>query len=168
MDAQGLSDSVAAVRQLFHAAAASCAFSVPDGSAMTFIAADGEGAADVLGLEVPVTGGLIGWATMSGHPVIVHDMQTDARFTQDIAERTGYVPTTALAAPFFDSDGDPVGVLEVLDPGVDISGEWPLAVLGTLAHQLTAFVHSGDAADADQQLAALGRRVTELVETYRG
>src|SRR5689334_22612144 len=105
---------------------------------------------------------------MSGQPVAVRDVRTDARFAQDIAESTGYVPTMILAAPFFDTGGEVVGVLEVHDPGVEIAGDWSLAVLGTLASQLAAIVAGGGASAADQRFAALGRRVSELVENQRG
>lgn len=164
----GLTRSVAAVRELFDAAACSCALANPDGAALTFSAADGVGAAEVIGVEVPVGRGLVGWTAMSGQPVAVRDVRTDARFARDIAESTGYVPTTILAAPFVDPDGEIVGVLEVLDPGIDTSGDWPLAVLGTLASQLWAIVAGAGPSDSDQRYTALGRRVAELVEAHRG
>jgi GAF domain-containing protein len=121
----------------------------------------------VLGVEVPVGRGLVGWAAMSGQPVAVRDVHADARFARDIAEATGYVPRTVFAAPFVDAGGEVQGVLEVLDPGIDVSGDWPLAVLGTLASQLAAIVAGGGASDADRRYAALGRRITELVEAQR-
>lgn len=168
MSVEDLTRSVVAVRELFDAAACSCALATDDGSALTFIAADGEGAAEVIGVEIPVGRGLVGWAAMSGQPVAVRDVRSDARFARDVAESTGYVPTTILAAPFVDAGGEVIGVLEVLDPGIDISGDWPLAVLGTLASQLAAVLAGGGASESEQRLAVLGRRVTELVEGARG
>jgi signal transduction protein with GAF and PtsI domain len=164
----GLNRSVIAVRSLFDAAACSCALATPDGDALTFASADGIGAEEVIGVEVPVGRGLVGWAAMSGQPVAVRDVHTDARFARDVAESTGYTPTTILAAPFFDSDGEVIGVMEVLDPGIDTAGDWPLAVLGTLASQLAAVVLGGGASEADRRFAVLGRRIAELVETHRG
>jgi signal transduction protein with GAF and PtsI domain len=163
-----LTRSVAAVRALFGAAACSCALANPDGAALTFAAADGIGAAEVLGVEIPVGRGLAGWAAMSGQPVAVRDVGSDDRFARDVAESTGYVPTVILAAPFSDVSGDVVGVLEVLDPGIDVSGDWPLAVLGTLASQLSAMVADGGATEVEQRFALLGRRVTDLVAAQRG
>lgn len=162
-----LTRSVAAVRELFDAAACSCAMASEDGEALTFVAADGEGATEVVGVQVPVGRGLVGWAAMSGQPVAVRDVRADARFARDIAESTGYVPTSVLAAPFFDRGGEVLGVLEVLDPGIELSGEWPLAVLGTLASQLLAVVSDGGASDADRRYAELGRRVSALVEGHQ-
>jgi GAF domain-containing protein len=105
---------------------------------------------------------------MSGQPVAVRDVHADARFARDIAEGTGYVPTAVFAAPFFDDGGEVEGVLEVLDPGIDVSGDWPLAVLGTLASQLSAIVAGRGASEEDRRYAALGRRITDLVEAQRG
>lgn len=168
MSTEDLTRSVAAVRALFGAAACSCALANADGAGLTFAAADGIGAAEVIGVEVPVGRGLVGWTAMSGQPVAVRDVGTDARFARDVAESTGYVPTTILAAPFNDAAGEVVGVLEVLDPGIDVSGDWPLAVLGTLASQLAAIVAGGGASEAEQRYSLLGRRITELVEAHRG
>jgi signal transduction protein with GAF and PtsI domain len=167
-DDNGLTRSVSAVRELFDAAACSCALATDDGSALTFVAADGIGAAEVIGVEVPVGRGLVGWAAMSGQPVAVRDVRTDARFARDIAESTGYIPTAIFAAPFFDDGGEVFGVLEILDPGIDVTGDWPLAVLGTLASQLTAVVTAGGASESDRRFAVLGRRVAELAEAHRG
>jgi signal transduction protein with GAF and PtsI domain len=164
MSAEDLLGSVAAVRELFDAVACSCALANDGGDALTFAAADGIGSAEVIGIEVPIGRGLVGWTAMSGQPVAVRDVRTDARFAQDIAESTGYVPTTILAAPFFDSAGEVIGVLEVLDPGVGITGDWPLAVLGTLASQLGTIVRADGSSESEQRFAALGRRIADLVE----
>lgn len=159
-----LTRSVTAVRGLFDAAACSCALATAEGSGLVFVAADGAGAEQILGVELPVGRGLVGWAAMSGQPVSISDVGSDARFARDVAETTAYVPTTILAAPFFDAGGEVLGVLEVLDPAVSITGDWPLAVLGTLAAQLAAVVTATDTSTPDHHLAELGRRVLALVE----
>ena len=48
---------------------------------------------------------------MSGQPIAVRDVETDARFARDVAESTHYVPTSILAAPLFDEEGEAAGVL---------------------------------------------------------
>lgn len=165
MGAEELRGSVAAVRELFDAAACSCALANESGDALTFTAADGVGSAEVIGIEVPVGRGLVGWTAMSGQPVAVRDVRADARFARDVAESTGYVPTSILAAPFFDTSGEVMGVLEVLDPGVGTSGDWPLAVLGTLASQLGTIARADGGSESEQRFAALGRRIADLVES---
>ena len=97
-----LTPSVAAVRALFGAAACSCALVDPDGATLTFVAADGAGAAEIVGVELPVGRGIAGWAVMSGQPIAVRDVRADPRFARDVAESTHYVPECILAAPMFD------------------------------------------------------------------
>jgi signal transduction protein with GAF and PtsI domain len=160
---------VAAVRRLYDAAACSCALVDEAGETLTFVASDGVGAEQITGVSRPVSRGIAGWAVMSGQPLAVRDVAADARFARDVAESTSYVPTSILAAPMFDGSGEAMGVLSVLDPGIDQASDWTLAVLGTLATQISLV------ASASQQpggadlagLADLGRRVLELSEGYR-
>ncbi|MEO5853673.1 MAG: GAF domain-containing protein [Nocardioides sp.] len=164
-----LTASVAAVRALFGAAACSCALVDAQGSSLTYVAADGEGAAEIVGVVLPVGRGIAGWAVMSGQPIAVRDVRADPRFARDVAEATHYVPTSLLAAPLFDDEGEALGVLSVLDPGVEESSEWTLAVLGTLASQVAALVcavRRAPAAAQTSRLEALARRVLEATQDY--
>jgi hypothetical protein len=60
-------------------------------------------------------------------------------------------------------------VVSVLDPTVDQAADWTLAVLGTLATQISALVSLGrlstGAADSSR-LETLGREVLAAVEAY--
>jgi signal transduction protein with GAF and PtsI domain len=162
--------AVAGVRSLFGAAACSCALVDDDGSSLTFVAADGEGAAEVVGLVLPVGRGIAGWAAMSGQPIGVRDVRSDPRFARDVAESTNYVPTSVMAVPLFRRDGEVLGVLELLDPAVDQGSDWTLAVLGTLGSQVAALVTVHRRVGPDRPGAArteeLVRRVVEAVEEY--
>lgn len=161
-----LTASTAAVRTLFDAAACSVAVVEEDEATLLFVASDGAGSAEIVGTRLPVSRGIAGWAAMSGQSIAVRDVQTDARFARDVAESTRYVPRSILAAPMFDSDGEVLGVMSVLDPGVDPPGGWGLAVLGTLASQVAALVVLGHATPAPtaSPLEELGRRVMAAVE----
>ncbi len=168
-----LDRSVAAVHGLFGAAACSCALVSDDGSSLRFVAAHGQGAAEIVGVTIPVGRGIAGWAAMSGQSIVVQDVATDARFARDVAESTRYVPSTILAAPMFDLEGETTGVVSVLDPRVDHGSEWTLAVLGTLAVQLGLLVEAGavppgSGTAGDARMEELGRRVVALTEELRG
>jgi signal transduction protein with GAF and PtsI domain len=165
---EDLIPSVAAVRDLFGAAACSCALTDEQGEELTFVAADGAGAAEILGVRLPVRRGIAGWAAVSGQPLAVRDVGKDPRFAREVAESTSHLPEVVLVAPFFDRHGEVLGVLELLDPGVDVSGDWPLAVLGTLATQLAQIVQAVEPAAGGDRYSELGRRVAELVEDIRG
>lgn len=152
-----LTSAVASVRSLFQAAACSCALVVADGSALRFTAADGVGAAAIMGQSVPVVRGIVGWVALSGQPIAVADVAVDSRFARDVAESTDYVPTRILAAPLVSGDGEVRGVLEVLDPAASTDSDWWLAVLGTVASQVAALVallQNDDRGDTDSLRAA--------------
>lgn len=160
-----LSRAVAAVRSLFGAAACSCSVVDDEGTALVYVAADGEGAEAIVGVELPVARGIGGWAAMSGQPIAVRDVDADPRFARDVAETTHYVPTSILAAPFFDSAGDVAGVVSVLDPTVDQAADWALAVLGTVATLVGGLVGRG-AGPHGSRLEELGRTVLAAVTSY--
>lgn len=163
-----LSRAVAGVRALFGAAACSCAVVDDEGSALTYVAADGVGAAEIVGVELPVGRGIAGFAALAGQPIAVRDVATDPRFARDVAERTHYVPTSILVAPMFDSAGDVLGVVSVLDPTVDAAAEWTLAVLGTSASLVGQLVEERRTdASGDARLEALGRAVLDAVADHR-
>ncbi len=157
--------SVSAVRSLFDAAACSCALADEDGATLEFVAADGIGAADIVGVSIPVGRGIAGWAAMSGEPIAVRDVQTDARFARDVAEATNYVPNAILAAPLVSRDGEVLGVVEVLDARVEATSDWTLSVLGTIAAHMALLV--GRSASSSTALAELGAEVLQAVDRHR-
>jgi hypothetical protein len=50
----------------------------------------------------------------SGQSIAIDDVRRDPRFAQDVAESTGYIPDSILAAPV-ETRSDTMGLLEVLD-----------------------------------------------------
>lgn len=158
---------VEATRALFGAAACSIALVDDEGGTLEFVASDGEGAAEIVGVRIPVSRGIAGWAAMSGQPIAVRDVQSDARFARDVAESTNYVPNAIVAAPILDARGEVLGVASVLDPTVDEASDWTLHVLGTIAGLVGLVVTATAGADpASAPLAALGRDVLRLVESW--
>ncbi len=167
-----LGRSVEAVRELFGAAACSVALVDDQGDELRFVASDGAGAEEIVGVSIPVSRGIAGWAAMSGQPIAVRDVQADPRFARDVAESTHYVPSSILAAPLMSADGDVVGVASVLDPSVNESSDWTLHVLGTLASHMAMLVRPGAGsgapdASATTGLDGLGREVLRLVEAWQ-
>jgi signal transduction protein with GAF and PtsI domain len=166
--AAALEASVAATRTLFAAAACSVALVDDDGDALRFVASDGAGAEEIVGVTIPVGRGIAGWAAMSGQPIAVRDVRSDARFARDVAESTHYVPSSIMAAPLLTPDGEVAGVASVLDPSVDEASDWTLAVLGTIASHMALLVAAPRASSAgSSSLDRLGADVVRLVETWR-
>jgi len=159
---------VEATRALFGAAACSVALVDDEGGTLEFVASDGEGAAEIVGVRIPVSRGIAGWAAMSGQPIAVRDVHSDPRFARDVAESTNFVPNAIFAAPILDAQGEVLGVASVLDPAVDEASDWTLHVLGTLAGLIGLVVTATSVADpASAPLARLGRDVLRLVESWQ-
>ncbi len=111
----GLAQAVQLARGLFGAAACSVAVVDLDTGTLRYVASHGQGEREIVGVTVPVDRGVAGWVARSGSTVVVADAAADPRFARDVAESTGYVPGTILAAPVPGLD-EPAAVLSVLDP----------------------------------------------------
>lgn len=127
---------VTGLRSRLEAAACSCALVTDDGG-LEYVAADGEGSGEIIGVRLPAGRGVAGWAVTSGQALGVREVRADPRFAREVAESTGYVPDDLLAAPFFGADGAVRGVLTVLDPDRDVSSVLPLRDLEVAAGHLT-------------------------------
>src|SRR5688572_19937598 len=103
-----------AARGVLSAAACSLALLTEDESELVFHVASGAGADEVIRLTVPVSRGIAGWVVTSGQPISIEDVATDTRFATDVADETGYRPTTILAMPL-QTERQMLGVIEVLD-----------------------------------------------------
>jgi signal transduction protein with GAF and PtsI domain len=111
----GLCESVTAtVCEVLGAAACSVAVIDEDADELQYVAASGAGAAQIVGTRLALGRGLAGWVAQSGQQIAVSDLGTDPRFARDVAESTGYVPSTLIAVPI-ESDESVLGVLTVLD-----------------------------------------------------
>ena len=163
-----LGRSVQATRALFAAAACSVALVDEEGDTLTYVVADGAGAAEIVGVTIPVGRGIGGWAAMSGQPIAVRDVQSDARFARDVAESTNYVPSAILAAPLMTPEGEVIGVTSVLDASVDEASDWTLHVLGTLASHMAMLVTGArDALPASPEEAGLGDLGRDVLRAVR-
>jgi GAF domain-containing protein len=150
-------------RRIFGAAACSLALLDTDDEHLVFRAASGAGAGEVLGLRLAATRGIAGWVVSSGQAIAVHDVRADPRFASDVAQSTGYVPRSILAAPMI-AAGEAVGVVEVLDAtrftdreGLDLVTL--LAALGAVAVEVLAAsapVTPPGPSDVVRELARLG------------
>lgn len=158
----GLVAACSDVRGLYGAAACSIARVTPEGDALTFVASEGAGATEIVGVRMTVDRGIAGFVALSGQPIAVGDVARDARFARDVAESTSFVPTTLLAVPLVDDDGEVIGVLSVLDPARDPGQEAQLAgrsgtaaelaILAVLGSRLSAGL---SATERDAGLATL-------------
>lgn len=113
-----LSSITEAAMKIFDARACSLALLDDEQTTLTFWVASGEGADTVVGSSFPASEGIAGWVVTSGQPIEIGDVTKDPRFSQEVAERTGYVPRSILAMPL-ETERGTLGVLEVLDRGTE-------------------------------------------------
>jgi GAF domain-containing protein len=111
--------------------AASVSIARLDDAELSYEAAEGEGAQNVVGLRLPSDRGIAGYVAHTGQSLVIDDVHSDARFARDVAERIGYVPNSLLAVPIVDPQDRVLGVISVLDRTVGIGD--PLAVTSASA-----------------------------------
>lgn len=105
---------VEVARAIFNASASSIFLLDESTNEFVFEAVVGEGTNFLPGRRFPATKGIAGWVLASHEPIMVSDVSANTAFARDVAESTGYVPHSLMAAPLL-SDDKPLGVLEVLD-----------------------------------------------------
>lgn len=109
-----LQSIVEAAARIFQAAAASILLVNEREQVLVFKVATGAANRDLVGMKFPLDKGIAGYVVMTGQPLTISDVRQDARFNQDFAKNTGYVPNSILAAPLIAGDRV-IGVMEVLD-----------------------------------------------------
>ncbi len=130
-----LQSIVDAAARIFGAAAASIALVDEQQQVLEFRVAYGVGNEDVVGMRIPLDTGIAGYVAMTGQPIAISNVQQDARFNQDFARSTGYVPRSILATPLLWGDRV-IGVMEVLDKiNAPSFGMQDMELLGLFAHQ---------------------------------
>lgn len=110
-----LTSVVNVARSLFGAAAASVFLFDEESSELVFEAVSGAGEDHLVGQRFPAARGIAGWVLNAQEPLLVSDVSQSPVFARDLAETTGYVPRSLMAAPLLHHE-DTVGVMEVLDP----------------------------------------------------
>jgi hypothetical protein len=98
---------------VFDAAACSIALVDEPTAELVYESAWGAGAKEIVGVRLPVGRGIGGSVAASGEAEAV-DCRNDARFEEQIATGTGYVPYTMLVVPLRRGEAT-VGVLSLLD-----------------------------------------------------
>jgi GAF domain-containing protein len=121
--------------------AGACGFARVDDTTgeLVWVASSGIGADRIVGVRMPLTAGLAGYAMSSGETLAIEDVRADPRFALDVAEAVGYVPGSLLAAPVAEGDRM-LGVFEVLDrtqpagaAALDLAGRFARAATGMMS-----------------------------------
>jgi GAF domain-containing protein len=113
-----LQSIVDVARSIFGAEASSIFLLDDERDELVFEAVSGRGEGELLGARFPSSTGIAGFALVTRQPLVVDDLESDPRFSQDRARATGYVPSSIVASPLL-HDERALGVLSVLDRAPD-------------------------------------------------
>lgn len=140
-----------------------------DGADLVFRAVSGAGQEYLPGRRIPLRTGVAGWVVSSAQAVAVADTATSGLFARQVAESTGYVPKTIVAAPLM-TDDCCLGVMEVLDR-TSHRGASALDLLAMFARQAALILELEQSAAAARagrdELGTLLDRLTAANEVPR-
>ena len=157
-----LKSIVEAAARIFGAAAASILLVNEQEQLLEFKVAYGASNRDLVGLKFPLNQGIAGYVVMTGQPLAISNVRQDARFNQDFAKSTGYMPNSILAMPLR-ADERIIGVMEVLDK-IDATsfGIQDMDLLGMFAHQAAIAIDQSQRMDQikDALVSGLKRLAT--------
>jgi GAF domain-containing protein len=135
-----LRSTVRLARLAFGARAASVFVYNEQRDELVFEASSGAGEDRLVGIAISPDSGIAGWVWNTGETMIVRDLTSDGRFDVEFARNTGYVPDSIMAAPLA-SEGEQLGVLEVLDAGTPMASDLAaMDLLGEVAAQCSAAI----------------------------
>jgi len=160
-----LESVVEAAARIIGGSAASIALVDEEAQELVFrVAFSQTGGHSVIGRRFPINQGIAGHVAMTGQPMAVSNVRQDARFNQDFAESTGYVPSAILATPLLSGE-KVIGVMEVLDkltaPSFSMQD---MELLGIFARQAAIAI---DQAQLHNQIGeALASGLAQLAEAY--
>ena len=89
------------------------------------------------GTAIPWDQGLAGTVFQSGNPIVIADAQKDPRHLDSIDKLTGYRTRDLITLPLKRWDGNPIGVLQVLNKREGVLNGDDLAIL-TIVSAITA------------------------------
>lgn len=151
-----LQSIVDAAARIFGAAAASIALVDEERQELVFKVSYGIGHEGVVGMRVPLDRGIAGYVVMTGQPIAISNVQQDARFNQDFAKSTGYVPRSILATPLLSKDRI-IGVMEVLDKiNAPSFGMQDMELLGMFAQQAAIAIYQSQQFDSVNEALVQG------------
>jgi signal transduction protein with GAF and PtsI domain len=170
VSAAGLTALCTALRAVTGAAAVSVAASTDEG--LTNQAADGVGGDAIVGTTLTDGRGLANFVAASGQSLSISGVESDPRFARDVAERSGYVPTSMLLVPVLSTEGDVAGVISILDRAStlgDVDAREVAGRFADVATHLLSVLSTDPLADRVAGLDGPGRRaILAMIEALGG
>ena len=151
-----LNSIVEAAARIFGAAAASILLVNEEEQMLEFKVAFGPSDVNLIGTRFPLDKGIAGYVAMTGQPIATSNVHKDARFDQDFAKSTGYVPESILATPLLSGDRV-IGVMEVLDKiDAESFGVQDMELMGMFAQQAALAIDQSQQIENIENALVLG------------
>lgn len=94
----------------------------------------GGGGEKLIGKSIPASHGVAGTVFRTHKPVLTHNVQDRGDFNRDVDRQTGYHTESMMTVPVKRTDGDPIGVMQILNARVPFT-QRDLEVLEVLCAQ---------------------------------
>jgi GAF domain-containing protein len=155
-----LESIVEVAARIFGAGGTSILLIDEDKQTLEFKVAYGPNNQELVGKSFPIHQGIAGYVVLTGQPIAISDVEQDARFNQDFAKSTGYVPKSIMATPLVSGD-QVIGVMEVLDKINSPSfGLADMELLGLFARQAAIAIHQA------QEVEQVGQALLQGIKQF--
>ncbi len=127
-----LSQVIRSTNEIFQAEAGSVALLEPWGTELVVKAAVGDGAQAILGMQLPVSRGIMGWVATHAQPALVPDAARDERFNPQVDQKTGVHTQSVMCVPLTSRE-QTIGVIELINMNQRYLSDDGLKILTTIA-----------------------------------
>jgi signal transduction histidine kinase len=140
----------------------------PETKELVFYHAIGDKAPEP-GTAFPWTQGIAGSVFAKGEPIVIQDVKGDQRHLEKIDQNTGFTTQDMIALPLKRWEGDPIGVLEVMnkqDGRLDQDDVAILSIIGSfmaLSIEQARLFHEAKLAEVARILGDIGHDVKNLL-----
>lgn len=93
-------------------------------------------------IRFPADRGIAGHVAQTGESLIVHDAYADPRFNRDVDKKTGYRTRDIVCVPIMETDGDCIGIVEVLNKADGEFDEYDMEFLEALSSRAAAAIRN--------------------------
>ena len=114
----------------------------PDKDKLVFEYVVGEKADELMGMELDPNQGLAGLVFQSGESSISEDVSKEKAHLRQVGEQVGYITTNMITVPLKSVEGQPIGVMQVLNKRGAPFDEHDVTLIEIMAAQIAAAIET--------------------------
>ena len=135
--------AIVAATRLLNAEAGSLLLIDQDTEELFFEVALGERGEELKEVRLKKGEGIVGWVTETGKPLIIHDVQSDHRFSKSVDEKSTFITRNMVCVPLKTKDKI-IGALQVLNKRQGFFDEDDKEALIALANQVAIAIENAN------------------------